>query len=115
MKNLKIIATFAVYAAAMALAEAAVVVYLRELYYPAGFFIQAAADLQVIPWKIFRVEIWREAATIVMLAAFAWHQRRIFSNHVAVDRAGMVSASALRYPWCYFFSATCKIAFLTIH
>ena len=68
MKIKKII-VLAAYAFAMALAEAAVVVYLRELYYPQGFFIQTAADLQVIPWKILRVEIWREAATIIMLAA----------------------------------------------
>ena len=71
MKTKKII-TLAVYALAMALVEAAVVVYLRELYYPKGFFIQTAADLQIIPWKILRVEMWREAATIVMLAAVSF-------------------------------------------
>lgn len=54
---------------AMALVEAAVVVYLRGLYYPNGFFIRSLADLQVIPLEILRVEIWRELATIIMLAA----------------------------------------------
>mgnify|MGYP001595873423 CR=1 FL=1 len=66
------IAALAVYAVAMALVEAAVVIYLRELYYPDGFFIQIAADLQVIPWKILQVEMWRELATIVMLAAVSF-------------------------------------------
>ena len=67
--NLSKIAVLAVYAVAMALFEAVVVMYLRELYYPSGFFIQSAQDLAVIPARILRVELWREAATVVMLAA----------------------------------------------
>ncbi len=78
MRKEKTIAVLAIYATAMALIEAAVVVYLRELYYPEGFSIRTAADLQVIPWKILRVEIWREVATIIMLAAVGF---------VAFDRA----------------------------
>lgn len=66
------IVALATYAIAMAVVEAAVVVYLRELYYPTGFFIQSAADLAVLPSKILTVELWREAATIVMLAAVAY-------------------------------------------
>ena len=69
---LKKIAALAIYAIAMALVEAAVVVYLRELYYPLGFFIQSAADLEVIPLHILKVELWREAATIFMLAAVGY-------------------------------------------
>lgn len=71
-RNIKIIVALAVYAMAMALVEAAVVVYLRELYYPAVFFIQSAADLKVIPARILRLELWREAATITMLAAVGY-------------------------------------------
>ena len=67
MKAEKIIALMA-YALAMALVEAAVVMYLRELYYPKGFFIKSAQDLAVMPAQILRVELWREAATIIMLA-----------------------------------------------
>jgi len=63
------IIVLAAYAAGMALVEAAVVVYLRALYYPSGFLIHSAANLAVIPLAILRVEIFREAATIVMLAA----------------------------------------------
>lgn len=54
-----------VYAIAMGYLEAAVVVYLRRLYYPHGFaFPLAGMDPSVIG-----IEITRELATIVMLAA----------------------------------------------
>ncbi len=56
----------------MAMVEAAVVVYLRELYYPNGFLIWTAADLALMPRRILTVELWREAATIVMLAAVGY-------------------------------------------
>lgn len=62
----------AVYAIAMGLIEAAVVVYLRELYYPNGFFIRSTADLKIIPANIFRIEVLRETATIVMLVSVAY-------------------------------------------
>ena len=68
----KIIAALAIYATAMALVEAVVVVYLRELYYPNGSFIRAATDIRVIPWEILRVEMWRELATMIMLAAVSF-------------------------------------------
>ncbi len=63
----KALSALAVYAIAMAMVEAAVVIYLRALYYPSGFFIKSAADLAVMPPDILKVELWREAATIVML------------------------------------------------
>ena len=58
-----------VYAAAMAWVEAAVVVYLRRLYYPDD-------QLTLFPMRIWRtadllVELGREAATIVMILAVA--------------------------------------------
>lgn len=51
------------FSVAMAFVEAAVVVYLRELYYPEGFSLQ----LKAIPRDIFAVELGREFSTIVML------------------------------------------------
>jgi len=51
----------------MAYFEAAVVVYLRELYYPEGFTF----PLKPMPYRIALVEIGREAASILMLAAVA--------------------------------------------
>ncbi|MDD2806405.1 MAG: hypothetical protein PHV33_12700 [Elusimicrobiales bacterium] len=56
--------TLGVFAAAMGILEAIVVVYLRQLYYPAGF----AFPTVPIPPAMLSVEIIREAATIVMLA-----------------------------------------------
>ena len=61
-KKLLILFSFSV---AMAFVEAAVVVYLRELYYPEGFSLQ----LRSIPRNIFAVELGREFSTIVMLVA----------------------------------------------
>jgi len=52
---------------AFALVEASVVVYLRALYYPAGFEF----PLRLITMNHLGVEVAREAATIVMLAAMA--------------------------------------------
>ena len=47
--------------------EAAVVVYLRELYYPGGF----SFPLELIPSNIIAVELFREFWSIIMLAAVA--------------------------------------------
>jgi len=55
-----ILITFAI---AMGFLEAIVVVYLRELYYPDGFFF----PLKLIPSQTYLIEIIRELATIIML------------------------------------------------
>ena len=55
------------FAVSMAYLESAVVVYLRELYYPDGFQF----PLNNIPPRILVTEIGREVATILMLYAFA--------------------------------------------
>jgi hypothetical protein len=55
------------YAVAMGILEAAVVVYLRRIYYPEGFgFPLVAMDPAIL-----RIEVIREATTIVMLACVA--------------------------------------------
>ena len=61
-----------IYAIAMALVEAAVVIYLRDLYYPSGFLIHQVVDLSQLSPRNVIVEVWREAATIVMLGAVAY-------------------------------------------
>jgi len=58
------LAWVAAFAVAFAFVEASVVIYLRALYYPEGF----AFPLKLIPAGYLRVEIAREAATIIMLA-----------------------------------------------
>lgn len=63
----KTILISALFAIAMAYLESAVVVYLRELYYPFGFDLTLAE----IPDRIYFTEIGRELATILMLYAFA--------------------------------------------
>lgn len=59
----------AVYAAAMALVEAAVVVYLRRLSYPDDPL--TIFPLRIWPMRDLLVELCREAATIVMILAVA--------------------------------------------
>jgi hypothetical protein len=66
------LAWLAAFAVAMAYVEAAVVAYLRLLYYPDGFSIEGAASLQCVPPTALAIEIGREAATIVMLVAVAF-------------------------------------------
>ncbi|HCJ67072.1 MAG TPA: hypothetical protein DHV62_07055 [Elusimicrobia bacterium] len=52
-----------IFALAFAFIESAVVVYLREIYYPEGF----SFPLKFMPLKIFLVEIGREFSTLVVL------------------------------------------------
>jgi hypothetical protein len=57
------------YASAMALLEAVVVVYLRELYYPEH--VQVLFPIRIFSNKDFIVELCREIATIVMILSVA--------------------------------------------
>lgn len=54
-----------IYAVAMGVLEAAVVIYLRRLYFPGGFRF----PMRMVETDIMIVELWREAATLVMLFA----------------------------------------------
>jgi hypothetical protein len=86
--------TAIVFAIAMGYLEAAVVVYLRELYYPEGFYIKekvkfpfikfgVVAELKPFPKKIIFTEIGRESATIIMLAGFAFVAGNSFATSAA--------------------------------
>ncbi|MBN1211770.1 MAG: hypothetical protein JXA92_04270 [candidate division Zixibacteria bacterium] len=57
----------ALFAVAMAYFEAAVVVYLRQLFYPDSF----PFPLKIIPFKFLAIELFREAATMLMLVVMA--------------------------------------------
>jgi hypothetical protein len=61
------IALLMIFAVAMAYLEAAVVVYLRELYYPQGF----SFPLILLPDRMILIELGREVATLVMLGTIA--------------------------------------------
>jgi hypothetical protein len=67
--NTQTLICFSLFAVAFALVEAAVVIYLRELYFPGGFLIKTASDLKVMSAQLLNVEVAREVATIIMLAA----------------------------------------------
>ena len=62
-KLLHLLLLTGIFAAAMAFLESSVVVYLRALYYPEGFVF----PLKMMDQQILVTEIFREAATIVML------------------------------------------------
>lgn len=68
-----------VFALAMAYLEAAVVVYLRAIYYPEGF----AFPLVDAGAFFFFVELGREAATIIMLWAVAYLTGRLRDDRLA--------------------------------
>ncbi len=61
--NTKTIYILVLFSIAMGFMESAVVVYLREIYYPAGF----SFPLQPIDGSIAMTEVLREAATLIML------------------------------------------------
>ena len=61
----RILTWVSVFGVAMGALEAAVVIYLRRLYFPNGFQF----PLWAVETDVLIVELWREAATIVMLAA----------------------------------------------
>ncbi|MBN1764258.1 MAG: hypothetical protein JW860_03290 [Sedimentisphaerales bacterium] len=60
-------------AVALAYIESAVVVYLREIFYPGGFTFPLANDPANAQWvRLMGVELGREAATLVVLLTSAW-------------------------------------------
>jgi hypothetical protein len=65
MKSKTIIIWVSLFSIAMGMLESAVVVYLRELYYPEGF----AFPLKMMSSTLILTEILREAATLIMLIA----------------------------------------------
>jgi hypothetical protein len=66
--NRRVLFPLFVYALGMAFVEAACVVNLKQLYYPEGW----EPPFHPIPAAGLRLEQWREAATLVMIAAVAW-------------------------------------------
>jgi len=67
-KSLDKIIVLIIFSIAMAALESAVVVYLRELYYPDGFTVA----LKLIDEHILLIEIIRELATVIMLVSIAY-------------------------------------------
>ncbi|WP_290662561.1 hypothetical protein [Ignavibacterium sp.] len=74
----KLLAVF-LFSIAMAYLESAVVVYLRELYYPDGFTF----PIKLIPEKIIFIELGREFATIIMLCSVAVISGKLFVERIS--------------------------------
>lgn len=86
------------YAIGMAMVEGTIVVYLRALYYPEGF----ALPLKFIPLHHYFVEVAREFATLVMLAAVGW----LAGNRFVTRFAGFIFAFGV---WDIFYYIILKI------
>lgn len=67
-KDVVQIITVGIFAVAMGYLESAVVVYLREIYYPEGF----AFPLKMMTENVIITEVFREFATLVMLAGIGY-------------------------------------------
>jgi hypothetical protein len=65
------LAWLTLFAVGMAYVESAVVSYLRFLYYPDGFTIGDGSAMVAMGSAVCRIELGREAATMVMLVAIA--------------------------------------------
>jgi hypothetical protein len=79
LRGMKNVPHLIAFSTAMGYLEAAVVVYLREIYYPAGFHF----PITIITGKIVVVEIVRELSTIIMLAVPAAMAARGFYGRLA--------------------------------
>jgi hypothetical protein len=78
--SLLIILYVVIFAIAMGYLESAVVVYIREIYYPEGF----AFPLKMMSERVMVTEIFREFATLVMLAGIG-----IMAGRSRLERFGM--------------------------
>lgn len=84
---------------AFALIEAAVVVYLRELYYPEGF----SFPLKLMPTKIFFIELTRELATLIVLFFAGVLSGRNFSEKIAYSIYSFGAWDIFFYLWLKIF------------
>src|SRR5262245_57041808 len=81
----------------MGFLEAAVVIYLRALYYPNGF----AFPLVPIAPALAGVEVWREAATVVMLLAVGWLAGKNAAQRLAFFAYGFAVWDVIYYGALY--------------
>jgi hypothetical protein len=83
------------YGVGMALLEAVVVVYLRALYYPDGF----SFPLETMDWSIYRIEILREAGTLLMLACVSALAAESFTTWLAYFLFNFAVWDIFYYVW----------------
>ncbi len=97
--SLKTIFWYVLFALAMAYLESAIVVYLRLLYYPAGFHFPMIR----IPTQIAIIETGREAATLLMIWAAARLYGQTFREHFALFCFIFGIWDLAYYGWLYLF------------
>jgi len=76
----KVISVVTIFSIAMGFMETAVVIYIRELYYPAGF------NFPIVPVSrlVLATELFRELATIIMLISIGFISGRKFKERFAI-------------------------------
>ncbi len=97
--NRKIILWIAIFSIAMAALEAAVVVYLRALYYPKEFTVA----FRLIDERILLVELAREAATLVMLFSVGFIAGKNFNERLAWFLMSFAIWDIAYYAWLKVF------------
>lgn len=93
------IAVICIFSAAMAALESAVVVYLRALYYPGEFTVA----FRLIDEKVVMIEIFREIATIIMLAAVGFLAGKSPRERLAWFLLGFAVWDLCYYGWLKVF------------
>ena len=94
-RTIKTIFIVSLFAIAMGYLESAVVVYIRALYYPEGF----AFPMKLISNQIMITELFREAATMIMLISLA-----MIAGRNAIERfAYFIFCFAMWYIFYYIF------------
>ena len=93
------IGVIGIFSIAMAALESAVVVYLRALYYPDGFSVA----FRIIDESILKVEIAREAATLMMLVAVAYLAGKEFKERAACFLLAFAIWDIFYYGWLKVF------------
>lgn len=97
--HLKTIFVVSFFGVAMAALEGAVVVYLRALYYPAGFDV----SLKLIDGKILCVEVVRELATLVMLLCIGMLAGKNFKQRLSYFLLCFAVWDIFYYAWLKLF------------
>ena len=92
---LKTIWAVCIFSVAMAALESAVVVYLRALYYPDGFTVA----FKLIDESIVKVELLRELATLVMLAAIGYIAGKNLKDRFAFFLLSFAVWDIFYYAW----------------
>src|ERR1700761_8169944 len=99
MSAKKILFWVTLYSIAMGFLEAAVVIYLRYLLYPKGF----SFPLVTMQPQLGIVELWREAATIIMLLAIGMIAGKNKAERLAYFLFSFAVWDILYYVFLYIF------------